>query len=122
MTQPTALEVALAYHRAWTGHDFEAAMQYVDDDIVCLAPAGPIEGAEGFRAFMEPFSKILLEATVVASYGDESTALLMYDTRTVPVADAPAAELLTVEAGRITRLRIIFDRLPFTEARAADAP
>jgi hypothetical protein len=122
MTQPTALEVALAYHRAWTGHDFEAAMQYVDDDIVCLAPAGPIEGAEGFRAFMEPFSKILLEATVVASYGDESTALLMYDTRTVPVADAPAAELLTVEAGRITHLRIIFDRLPFTEARAADAP
>ncbi|GAB3819664.1 nuclear transport factor 2 family protein [Kribbella italica] len=118
----TALDIALAYHRAWTGHDFEAAMQYVADDIVCLAPAGPIEGAEGFREFMEPFSKILLEAALVASYGDESTALLMYDTRTVPVASAPGAELLTVEDGRITHLRIIFDRLPFAEARAADAP
>ena len=117
----TALDVALAYHRAWTGHDFEAAMQYVADDIVCLAPSGPIEGAEAFRAFMEPFSKILLEALVVAAYGDESTALLMYETRTVPVPDAPAAELLTVESGRITHLHIIFDRQPFTEARAANA-
>ncbi|GAB2584172.1 nuclear transport factor 2 family protein [Kribbella endophytica] len=122
MTQPTALEIALAYHRAWTGHDFEAAMQYVADDIVCLAPAGPIEGAEAFRGFMEPFSKILLESLVVSAYGDESTALLMYETRTVPVADAPAAELLTVEDGRITHLRIIFDRQPFTEARAGNAP
>jgi hypothetical protein len=121
MTQPTALDVALAYHRAWTGHDFGAAMQYVADDVVCQAPAGPIESAEGFRAFMEPFSKILLEATIVASYGDETTALLMYDTRTVPVPNAPAAELLTVENGRITHLRIIFDRQPFTEARAANA-
>ncbi|MGC4944178.1 nuclear transport factor 2 family protein [Kribbella sp. DT2] len=118
MTQPTALDIALAYHRAWTGHDFEAAMQYVADGIVCLAPAGPIEGAEGFRAFMEPFSKLLLESTLLSAYGDESTALLMYDTRTVPVPSAPAAELLTIESGRITQLRIIFDRQPFTEARA----
>lgn len=117
----TALDIALAYHHAWTGHDFEAALQYVADDIVCQAPAGPIKGAEDFRAFMEPFSKVLREAEILASYGDESTALLMYDTRTIPVPSAPAAELLTVEDGRITHLRIIFDRQPFTEARAADA-
>ncbi|MEV6284846.1 nuclear transport factor 2 family protein [Kribbella sp. NPDC051770] len=117
----TALDVALAYHQAWTGHDFEAAMQYVADGIFCQAPSGPIEGAEAFRGFMEPFSKILLESELLAAYGDESTALLMYGTRTVPVADAPAAELITVADGRITQLRIIFDRQPFTEARAADA-
>lgn len=33
-----ALQVALAYHRAWTGGDFEQAMTYIADDIVCLAP------------------------------------------------------------------------------------
>jgi ketosteroid isomerase-like protein len=121
MTDATALDVALAYHRAWTGHDFEAAMQYLADDIVCQSPGGPIEGAEAFRGFMEPFSKILLESALVSAFGDASTALLMYDTRTVPVADAPGAELLTVHDGRITHLRIIFDRLPFTQARAADA-
>ena len=41
MTEPSgaALKTALAYHRAWTGGDFERAMSYVADDIVCLAPA-----------------------------------------------------------------------------------
>ena len=34
-----ALEVALSYYRAWTGHDFEQAMNYIADDIVCDAPA-----------------------------------------------------------------------------------
>ena len=36
----TALQVALAYHRAWAGHDFEQAMTYIDPGIVCDAPAG----------------------------------------------------------------------------------
>jgi hypothetical protein len=87
MTEPggAALETALAYHRAWTGGDFERAMSYVADDI--------------------------------AAFGDDETAVLMYDTDTVPVKDAPGAECLTVRDGKISHLRIIFDRLPFEQAR-----
>lgn len=51
---PAALDTALAYHRAWTGHDFERAMTYIAEDIVCQAPAGTLEGAEAFRGFMGP--------------------------------------------------------------------
>ena len=43
----------------------------------------------------------------------------MYDTQTVPVKDAPGAECVTVADGKITHMRIIFDRLPFETARAA---
>lgn len=118
MTSP-ALEVALSYHRAWTGHDFDKAMTYVADDIVCEAPAGRWEGAVAFRAFMEPFSRILTGSSLLSAFGDETTALLMYDTATIPVASAPGAEFLTVQDGRITRLRIVFDRMPFEAARAA---
>jgi hypothetical protein len=46
-------------------------------------------------------------------------ALLMYDAETVPVASAPAGEHLTVHDGRITHLRIVFDRAPFDAARRA---
>jgi hypothetical protein len=112
---------ALAYFQAWTGGDFERAMTYVADDIVCQAPAGRLEGAEAFRAFMGPFSKLLTRAEMVAAFGDETTAVLMYDTETLPVKDAPGAECHTVVDGRIVHLRIIFDRQPFTEARAAAA-
>lgn len=117
----TPLETVLAYYKAWTSHDFDQAMTYLADDIVCHAPAGRLEGAEAFRAFMEPFSQLLLSAEIIASYGDEKTAMLMYATSTRPVADAPGAEFHTVRDGKIVEVRIIFDRLPFDQARQAAA-
>jgi ketosteroid isomerase-like protein len=112
-----ALETALAYYRSWTGHDFERAMTYVAEDIVCQAPAGELAGAEAFRGFMGPFVQSLTGATLIAAFGDETTAVVVYTAHTVPVSDAPGAECVTVEDGKITRMRIIFDRLPFEVAR-----
>src|SRR4051812_50013416 len=64
-----ALRVALAYHRAWTGKDLDLAMTYVADDVVCDAPAGPIEGAAAYRQFMAPFVRMLVDATLIGAYG-----------------------------------------------------
>jgi len=114
-----ALDIALAYHRSLTSHDFDGAMTYIAEDIVCQAPAGRLEGAEAFRAFMEPFSQILTGSSLIAAFGDDATAVLMYDTDTVPVQDAPGAECLSVRDGKINHMRIIFDRLPFDAARQA---
>ena len=115
----TALDVALAYFEAWTGKDMDRAMTYIADDIVCDAPAGRIEGAAAYRAFMGPFTQILLGARMIAAYGDEETALVMYDTATVPVPSAPGAECVTVKDGRSVYSRFIFDRAPFEAARRA---
>ncbi len=116
-----ALQVALAYHRAWTGGDFEQAMTYIDENIVCLAPAGRLDGAAAFRGFMAPFTQIVTRSNVLAAFGDEETAVVMYDTDTVPVKDAPGAECVTVRGGKIVHMRIIFDRAPFDAARRAAA-
>jgi len=113
------LYVALAYHRAWTSNDFERAMTFIAPDIVCLAPAGRIDGADAFRAFMGPFSQILTRSELLSAFGDRETAVLIYDTDTIPVRNAPAAEQLTVRDGRIVAMRIIFDRAPFDAARRA---
>lgn len=114
-----ALDTALSYHRAWTSHDFDEAMTFIDEDIVCEAPAGRLEGAAAFRDFMGPFSQIVTRSSLLAAFGDDSTAVLMYETNTVPVPEAPGAECLTVSNGRIIHMRIIFDRLPFEAARRA---
>ena len=121
MTETTspALHTALAYYHAWTGHDLDKAMSYVADDIVCDAPAGRLEGAAAYRGFMGPFVQILRGATLIAAFGEEHTALIMYDTQTVPVPSAPAAECVTVTDGKITHSRFIFDRAPFDAARSA---
>jgi ketosteroid isomerase-like protein len=94
-------------------------MSYVADDVVCDAPAGRLEGAPAYREFMEPFTQILVEATMIAAFGDEETAVLVYDTRTRPVDSAPAAECVTVKDGQIVNSRFIFDRAPFQAAQAA---
>jgi ketosteroid isomerase-like protein len=114
-----ALDVALAYFDAWTSHDMDRAMGYVADDVVCEAPAGRLEGAAAFRGFMGPFSGIVTSARLVSAAGDAARALVLYDTTTVPVASAPGAEATRVRDGRIVWMRIVFDRLPFAQARAA---
>ena len=91
-----ALDVALAYYHAWTSQDLEEAMSYIADDIVCDAPAGRLEGAAAYREFMGPFVQMLTGSRLIAAFGDRQTALVMYDTETVPVKSAPGAECVTV--------------------------
>ena len=118
-TGSSALYTALAYHRAWSSHDLDRAMGYIAPDIVCHAPAGPIIGADAFRDYIGPISKNLTRSELIAAFGDTHTAVLIYDTDTVPVHHAPAAEHHTIKDGQIIRLQIIFDRAPFEAARRA---
>ncbi|MEV6527810.1 nuclear transport factor 2 family protein [Longispora sp. NPDC051575] len=110
----SALQIALAHHAAWTGKDLDLAMSYLAEDVVCEAPAGRIEGVEAYRAFLAPLAEhVLIRAELIAAFGDETTALIMYDTETVPAASAPAAECFTVREGLIVHNRFVFDRTPF---------
>ena len=118
-TASPALRIALAYYQAWTSHDLDQAMSYIADDIICDAPAGRLEGADAYRGFMGPFVEILTGSELIGAFGDDRTALIMYDTETVPVKSAPAAECVTVTDGKITYSRFVFDRAPFDAARRA---
>ena len=114
-----ALKVARAYYQAWTGKDVESAMGHLADDVVCDAPAGRIQGIESYRQFLGPFAQLLIDSELLAAFGDDTTAVLVYDTRTPPVPSGPGAECLTVRDGKIVHNRFIFDRLPFETARRA---
>jgi ketosteroid isomerase-like protein len=112
-----ALRVALAYYDAWTSKDLDGAMSYVSKDIVCEAPPGRLEGADAYREFMAPFVEILRDTNMIAAFGDDETAMVMYDTETVPVKSAPGAECVTVRDGKIVHSWFVFDRSPFEAAR-----
>ena len=118
-TTSPALRTALAYYQAWTSRDLDKAMSYIADDIVCDAPAGRLEGADAYRGFLGPFVQIVTGATMIAAFGDDQTALVMYDTQTMPVKSAPGAECVTVRDGKIAYSRFVFDRAPFDAARTA---
>ena len=112
-----ALRVALAYYDAWTSKDLGRAMSYISNDIVCEAPPGRLEGTDAYRAFMAPFVEILRDSKLIAAFGDDETALVMYDTQTVPVESAPGAECVTVRDGKIVHSWFVLDRAPLESAR-----
>ncbi len=56
---------------------------------------------------------------MIAAFGDDQTALVMYDTQAVPVKSAPGAECVTVTDGKITSSRLLFDRAQFDAAQNA---
>src|SRR5258708_36534017 len=101
-TTSPALRTALAYYQAWTSHELDKAMSYIADDIVCDAPVGRLEGADAYRGFMGPFVQILTGSKLIAAFGDDTPALIMYDTETVPVKSAPGARRLRATHGTIT--------------------
>jgi ketosteroid isomerase-like protein len=115
-TSSPALRTWLAYYEAWTSHDLDKAMSYVADDIVYDTPAGRLEGAEAYRAFQGPFTQILTGSKMIAAFGDDESALVMYDTETVPVKSAPGAEYVNVKDGKITYGRTVFDSAPILAA------
>lgn len=114
----SALQIALAHHHAWAGKDLDTAMGYLARDVVCDAPAGRIVGLQAYREFLEPFvTRFLIRTQMIAAYGDETTALVMYDAETIPAESSPAAECVTLRDGKIVYNRFVFDRTPFEEFR-----
>ncbi len=111
------IEIAVAYHRAWTTGDWDSAEEHLAGDILCHAPSGTMEGKDAVRSFMKPFADSLTASTLLAAYGADHEALIMYDTANRSVSSAPAAELYRIENDHIVQIRIIFDRLPFALAR-----
>ncbi|HUE61090.1 MAG TPA: nuclear transport factor 2 family protein [Acidimicrobiales bacterium] len=120
-TTSPALQTALAYYQAWTSHDLDKAMSYIADDIVLDSPGGRLEGADAYRGFLGPFLQILTGSKMIAAFGDEETALVMYDTETMPVKSAPGAECVTVKDGKITYSRNVFDSGPILAALGASS-
>ena len=87
-----------------------------------IRPGGADQRRQAYRDFLEPFAeRLLIRAEMIAAFGDDSTAVLVYDAETIPAKSAPAAECVTVRDGKIVYNRFVFDRTPFEEFRRRQA-
>lgn len=117
-----ALDVAMAYYQSWTSGDLDRAMTYVADDVVCEAPSGQVVGAEAYREFLAGFVPTVTGSKLIAAFGDDQTAVMIYDVHTRLVEHAPTGECFTVRDGKIVHSWLIFDRVPFAAARQQGRP
>lgn len=113
MTQDSPHDIAQKYHLAWTSGDVDTAMDYVADDIVCRAPGVDLEGKDAYREFIGAFVPMLTGIGDIAEFADGSRVALFYYPQTAATSTTPAAELFTVDGGKIAQSVLIFDRLSY---------
>jgi limonene-1,2-epoxide hydrolase len=107
-----ALQVAKTYVEAIARRDVDTIISVSADDIVCTSPIGRITGTQRFREFHAGFARMIKAVTVLATYGDDQEAVVVYSADTHPVADAIVAELLKVKNGKIASTDVIYDATP----------
>lgn len=113
-THPVA--IASAFTEAWTSKDLERAATYVAGDAVF---DGPLGHAEGKREYMEGISRlanIVTGLNILAAFGNNSQALIMYELTTEQYGVLTCAKLFTIRDGKIAQDRLTFDSFPMRTA------
>ncbi|TGQ71010.1 nuclear transport factor 2 family protein [Mesorhizobium sp. M00.F.Ca.ET.186.01.1.1] len=109
MTQTAPLDIATAFTKAWTGHDLEKAASFVAEDVVF---DGPMQQSTGKEPYLKGLTKLSQDVTgirMIAAFGDERQALLMYDLMTKSSGALSCAKHLTVSGGKIHSDKLTFD-------------
>lgn len=117
--QQTPLAIGLAFTHAWTSHDMDTAAGYIAKDITF---DGPMNHTTGDKAYMEALTRFANTVTglkILAAFGDDQQALIMYEVTTAPFGPIPTAELLTIKDGKIQADRLIFDTYKLRNAAAS---
>lgn len=107
----TPVAVARAFTEAWTGGELDAAATYVAEDVVFDGPLGHVDGKNTYLESLRGLTTALAVtgARVVAAFGDDAQALIMYELLTDRFGALTCAKLLTVRDGKIASDRLTFD-------------
>ncbi|MGY4373436.1 hypothetical protein ACVWZ3_001075 [Bradyrhizobium sp. i1.3.6] len=105
-----ALQIAKTYIEAIASRSVDTITSVSADDVVCTSPRGRIVGMQKFREFHQGFARMIKKVTVLAVYGDDDQAVVLYSADTHPVANAVVAELLKVKNGKIASTEVIYER------------
>lgn len=122
MNTGKAAEIARTYLNAIINKDVEKVLAISTDDVVCTSPIGQTTGIERFRAFHDGFARMITNLTVLAVYGDDKQAVIVYDVETHPVPHAVTAELIKVRDGKLASTDVIYDATPFAAYMATVQP
>jgi hypothetical protein len=103
-------QIITSYHDAWTHGNLETARAYLADNLDFQGSIDTFNRADDFIAALTMFHMMLRGVNLISSYFSESGAALLYDCDTMtPAGVLRTAEFFTVEDGKITSIRLVFD-------------
>lgn len=111
--------IAREFTEAWTRGDSDAAGGYLADDVVFDGPLGHVEGKGPYLESLAGLRRSMgvTGVRVVAAYGGDSQALIMYELDTHRFGALLCAKLLTFREGKIALDRLTFDSYPLRKAQ-----
>jgi uncharacterized protein YndB with AHSA1/START domain len=113
-----AVDVARAYHDAWSSGDFDAAAALLDPALEVDVPVNSYATKEAFVTALAGFGSTVESVDLLAEFGRSDEALLLYDLAVGSLGRLRVAEQFTVADGRIVRIRHVHDTAPFLSATA----
>jgi hypothetical protein len=117
----TPVALARAFTKAWTSHDLETAATFLANDVTFDGPLNHSTGKDAYVQGLAAFARAVTGATILAAFGDDTRALIMYDV-TGPFGNLTGAELLSFRDGKIHSDRLTFDTYPVRQAAVARPP
>lgn len=120
MAEPaTPTTIARAFTEAWTSGDFATAAAYVAQDVVFDGPLGHTDGKAAYIQGLEGLSRFvdLSGVNILAAFGDDTQALIMYELLTQRFGNLLCAKQLTFREGTIARDRLTFDSYTVRQAQ-----
>ena len=113
------LDVAIALTKAWTSRDMTTAARYVDEKVVF---DGPMQQSTGAKPYLDGLARLGKEVTdlhLLAAFGDDEQALLMYDLVTTSYGTLTCAKHVLVKDGKVRHDKLTFDSNKIRSAKAA---
>ncbi len=121
-THSTLAVLAREFTEAWARHDIETAATYLDDDVTFEGPTSHSQGKAAYIEGLRAFAPAVTGLKILAAFGEDAQALIMYELTTESFGTLTAAELLTFTAGKIQADRLTFDTYGVRQATVGQPP
>jgi hypothetical protein len=117
----SALDVARAYHEAWSTGDIDRAAELLADDLVVEVPINEYPTKAAFVDAVGAFASMTNATRLLSALGSAGEAMLLYDMDVQGIGTLRVVEHFEVAGGRIGRVRQIHDTQPIRAAGLAAA-
>lgn len=105
----STLEVVRAYHRGWSGGQFEQAVRLLAPSLKVEVPINDYPTTDSFAQAVIAFASLTRNVDLLAEFAAGQEAMLLYDMEVEGLGMMRVAEHFTVADGLIARIRQIHD-------------
>ena len=113
MHKDTAI-IAKAYYTAMAEKNIDNLVQYLDQNVLFVAPLATVTGKQDFVETLKRFIMFFQTLTIRTTFGSQDQAMVVYTLEfPIPMGKIETAALLKFKDGLITKIELFYDARPF---------